>query len=149
MYSFFLCCVLNPINFPLCCNFAGLALIMWNCLYTAEKIVIQWTLLSEACYFTVQFLGDLTFSVRSLIVLVMSFCPKESDYFRLWWRVETRSLLFGRQFWMCLHCPLVSNTWNHMDHGWEKRKTPFMDTKSVFSKFKPEKKQMKMFHIFY
>uniref|UniRef100_H2V389 Tumor protein p53-inducible protein 11 n=1 Tax=Takifugu rubripes TaxID=31033 RepID=H2V389_TAKRU len=34
----------------------SLALIMWNCLYTAEKIVIQWTLLSEACYFTVQFL---------------------------------------------------------------------------------------------
>lgn len=29
---------------------------MWNGLYTAEKIVIQWTLLSEACYFAVQFL---------------------------------------------------------------------------------------------
>lgn len=38
--------------------FVGLALIMWNGLYTAEKIVIQWTLLSEACYFAVQFLGD-------------------------------------------------------------------------------------------
>ncbi|XP_073328564.1 tumor protein p53-inducible protein 11-like [Pagrus major] len=34
----------------------SLALIMWNGLYTAEKIVIQWTLLSEACYFAVQFL---------------------------------------------------------------------------------------------
>ncbi|XP_068595693.1 tumor protein p53-inducible protein 11-like [Brachionichthys hirsutus] len=34
----------------------SLALIMWNGLYTAEKIVIQWTLLSEACYFGVQFL---------------------------------------------------------------------------------------------
>ncbi|KAM9815801.1 tumor protein p53-inducible protein 11-like isoform 1-T2 [Syngnathus typhle] len=34
----------------------SLALIMWNGLYTAEKSVIQWTLLSEACYFAVQFL---------------------------------------------------------------------------------------------
>uniref|UniRef100_A0A3B3ZWC8 Tumor protein p53-inducible protein 11 n=1 Tax=Periophthalmus magnuspinnatus TaxID=409849 RepID=A0A3B3ZWC8_9GOBI len=34
----------------------SLSLIMWNGLYTAEKIVIQWTLLSEACYFAVQFL---------------------------------------------------------------------------------------------
>lgn len=134
MYSFFfLCCVLNPINFPLCCNFAGLALIMWNCLYTAEKIIIQWTLLSEACYFTVQFLGDLTFSVHSLIVLVMSFCPKESDYFRLWRWVEKLSL-FGRQFWMCLHCPLVSNTWNHSHagNGWKKKEKPRSWTRKVY-----------------
>ncbi|XP_060931863.1 tumor protein p53-inducible protein 11-like [Limanda limanda] len=34
----------------------SLSLIMWNGLYTAEKIIIQWTLLSEACYFAVQFL---------------------------------------------------------------------------------------------
>ncbi|TNN82009.1 Tumor protein p53-inducible protein 11 [Liparis tanakae] len=34
----------------------SLALIMWNGLYTAEKLIIQWTLLSEACYFAVQFL---------------------------------------------------------------------------------------------
>ncbi|XP_037623386.1 tumor protein p53-inducible protein 11b isoform X1 [Sebastes umbrosus] len=34
----------------------SLALIMWNGLYTAEKGVLQWTLLSEACYFAVQFL---------------------------------------------------------------------------------------------
>ncbi|CAG08726.1 unnamed protein product [Tetraodon nigroviridis] len=34
----------------------SLALIMWNSLYTTEKMVIQWTLLSEACYFAVQFL---------------------------------------------------------------------------------------------
>uniref|UniRef100_A0AAQ5ZYE3 Tumor protein p53-inducible protein 11 n=3 Tax=Amphiprion TaxID=80969 RepID=A0AAQ5ZYE3_AMPOC len=34
----------------------SLALIMWNGLYTAEKVIIQWTLLSEACYFAVQFL---------------------------------------------------------------------------------------------
>ncbi|KAM8860774.1 tumor protein p53-inducible protein 11-like [Synchiropus picturatus] len=34
----------------------SLSLIMWNGLYTAEKNVIQWTLLSEACYFAVQFL---------------------------------------------------------------------------------------------
>lgn len=55
---------------------------MWNGLYTAEKMVIQWTLLSEACYFAVQFLGDLTVSVHSLIAL-MSFCPKESGCFLL------------------------------------------------------------------
>ncbi|XP_056138110.1 tumor protein p53-inducible protein 11b [Lampris incognitus] len=34
----------------------SLALIMWNGLYTAEKVIIQWTLLSEACYFAIQFL---------------------------------------------------------------------------------------------
>uniref|UniRef100_A0A669C806 Tumor protein p53-inducible protein 11 n=2 Tax=Oreochromis TaxID=8139 RepID=A0A669C806_ORENI len=34
----------------------SLSLIMWNGLYTAEKVIIQWTLLSEACYFAVQFL---------------------------------------------------------------------------------------------
>ncbi|KAM6926064.1 tumor protein p53-inducible protein 11-like [Lycodopsis pacificus] len=34
----------------------SLALILWNGLYTVEKTVIQWTLLSEACYFAVQFL---------------------------------------------------------------------------------------------
>lgn len=34
----------------------SISLIMWNGLYTAEKIVIQWTLLTEACYFAVQFL---------------------------------------------------------------------------------------------
>ncbi|KAG7267103.1 hypothetical protein CRUP_022395, partial [Coryphaenoides rupestris] len=34
----------------------SLSLIMWNGLYTAEKAIIQWTLLSEACYFAVQFL---------------------------------------------------------------------------------------------
>lgn len=49
---------LNPYIFILSCLSPGLALIMWNGLYTAEKIVIQWTLLSEACYFAVQFLGD-------------------------------------------------------------------------------------------
>lgn len=51
----------NLINSFLSHPFPGLALIMWNGLYTAEKIVIQWTLLSEACYFAVQFLGDETF----------------------------------------------------------------------------------------
>ncbi|KAG7473764.1 hypothetical protein MATL_G00099260 [Megalops atlanticus] len=34
----------------------SISLIMWNGLYTAEKIIIQWTLLTEACYFAVQFL---------------------------------------------------------------------------------------------
>uniref|UniRef100_A0A3B3RKA1 Tumor protein p53-inducible protein 11 n=1 Tax=Paramormyrops kingsleyae TaxID=1676925 RepID=A0A3B3RKA1_9TELE len=34
----------------------SISLIMWNGLYTAEKVIIQWTLLTEACYFTVQFL---------------------------------------------------------------------------------------------
>lgn len=48
----------EPINSLSSHSVSGLALIMWNGLYTAEKIVIQWTLLSEACYFAVQFLGD-------------------------------------------------------------------------------------------
>ncbi|XP_061466821.1 tumor protein p53-inducible protein 11 [Rhineura floridana] len=34
----------------------SISLIMWNALYTAEKIIIRWTLLTEACYFGVQFL---------------------------------------------------------------------------------------------
>ncbi|XP_067849729.1 tumor protein p53-inducible protein 11-like isoform X1 [Heptranchias perlo] len=34
----------------------SISLIMWNALYTAEKIIIRWTLLTEACYFAVQFL---------------------------------------------------------------------------------------------
>ncbi|XP_074853642.1 tumor protein p53-inducible protein 11 [Carettochelys insculpta] len=34
----------------------SLSLIMWNALYTAEKVIIRWTLLTEACYFGVQFL---------------------------------------------------------------------------------------------
>ncbi|XP_062868479.1 tumor protein p53-inducible protein 11a [Trichomycterus rosablanca] len=34
----------------------SISLILWNGLYTAEKIIIQWTLLTEACYFGVQFL---------------------------------------------------------------------------------------------
>ncbi|XP_029438530.1 tumor protein p53-inducible protein 11 [Rhinatrema bivittatum] len=32
----------------------SLSLIMWNSLYTAEKVVIRWTLLTEACYFGIQ-----------------------------------------------------------------------------------------------
>ncbi|XP_043826395.1 tumor protein p53-inducible protein 11 isoform X3 [Dromiciops gliroides] len=34
----------------------SISLIMWNALYTAEKVIIRWTLLTEACYFGVQFL---------------------------------------------------------------------------------------------
>ncbi|KAI1889835.1 hypothetical protein AGOR_G00167020 [Albula goreensis] len=34
----------------------SISLIMWNGLYTAEKVIIQWTLLTEACYYGVQFL---------------------------------------------------------------------------------------------
>ncbi|KAJ8406450.1 hypothetical protein AAFF_G00300240 [Aldrovandia affinis] len=34
----------------------SISLIMWNGLYTAEKAIIQWTLLTEACYYGVQFL---------------------------------------------------------------------------------------------
>ncbi|KAM9423945.1 tumor protein p53-inducible protein 11-like isoform 2-T2 [Salvelinus alpinus] len=34
----------------------SVSLIMWNGLYTAEKAIIQWTLLTEACLLSVQFL---------------------------------------------------------------------------------------------
>ncbi|XP_072516991.1 tumor protein p53-inducible protein 11a [Salminus brasiliensis] len=34
----------------------SISLILWNGLYTVEKVIIQWTLLTEACYFGVQFL---------------------------------------------------------------------------------------------
>ncbi|KAM7236102.1 hypothetical protein CapIbe_013288 [Capra ibex] len=36
----------------------SISLIMWNALYTAEKVIIRWTLLTEACYFSVQFLAQ-------------------------------------------------------------------------------------------
>lgn len=39
----------------------GISLILWNGFYTAEKAIIQWTLLTEACYFGVQFLGETGF----------------------------------------------------------------------------------------
>uniref|UniRef100_A0A8C6UKN2 Tumor protein p53-inducible protein 11 n=1 Tax=Neogobius melanostomus TaxID=47308 RepID=A0A8C6UKN2_9GOBI len=47
----------------------SLSLIMWNGIYTTEKIVIQWTLLSEACYFAVQFL------VTSVTLLELGMLP--------------------------------------------------------------------------
>ncbi|XP_067105347.1 tumor protein p53-inducible protein 11-like [Osmerus mordax] len=34
----------------------SISLIMWNGLYTAEKAILQWTLLTEASYLAVQFL---------------------------------------------------------------------------------------------
>lgn len=40
------------------CRRPGISLIMWNALYTAEKVIIRWTLLTEACYFGVQFMGE-------------------------------------------------------------------------------------------
>uniref|UniRef100_A0A8D1LB84 Tumor protein p53-inducible protein 11 n=1 Tax=Sus scrofa TaxID=9823 RepID=A0A8D1LB84_PIG len=36
----------------------SISLIMWNAFYTAEKVIIRWTLLTEACYFGVQFLAS-------------------------------------------------------------------------------------------
>nr|XP_048284390.1 tumor protein p53-inducible protein 11 isoform X3 [Myodes glareolus] len=35
-------------------SLTSISLIMWNALYTAEKAIIRWTLLTEACYFGVQ-----------------------------------------------------------------------------------------------
>lgn len=53
--------VWNPglgVRLPLCLIPTGISLIMWNALYTAEKVIIRWTLLTEACYFGVQSLGE-------------------------------------------------------------------------------------------
>ncbi|XP_032895164.1 tumor protein p53-inducible protein 11 [Amblyraja radiata] len=47
----------------------SISLIMWNVLYTAEKMVIRWTLLCEACYFTVQFI------VTSITLLEVGVLP--------------------------------------------------------------------------
>lgn len=33
----------------------SISLIMWNSMYTSEKVIIRWSLLTEACYFGVQF----------------------------------------------------------------------------------------------
>ncbi|XP_066439571.1 tumor protein p53-inducible protein 11 [Eleutherodactylus coqui] len=32
----------------------SISLIIWNSMYTAEKVIIRWTLLTEACYFGIQ-----------------------------------------------------------------------------------------------
>ncbi|KAM4722182.1 tumor protein p53-inducible protein 11 [Rhinophrynus dorsalis] len=34
----------------------SISLIIWNSLYTSEKVIIKWTLLTEACYFSIQLL---------------------------------------------------------------------------------------------
>ncbi|XP_046889565.1 tumor protein p53-inducible protein 11-like isoform X2 [Hypomesus transpacificus] len=47
----------------------SLSLILWNGLYTAEKVIMQWTLLSEACYFAIQFL------VTSITLVEMGTLP--------------------------------------------------------------------------
>ncbi|XP_041729538.2 tumor protein p53-inducible protein 11-like [Coregonus clupeaformis] len=56
----------------------SVSLIMWKGLYTAEKAIIQWTLLTEACLFAVQFLVttitlvELGLLSNSAIVLLLS-----------------------------------------------------------------------------
>uniref|UniRef100_A0A3P8P4A6 Tumor protein p53-inducible protein 11 n=1 Tax=Astatotilapia calliptera TaxID=8154 RepID=A0A3P8P4A6_ASTCA len=50
----------------------SLSLIMWNGLYTAEKVIIQWTLLSEACYFAVQFLVEIGILPNAAMLLLLS-----------------------------------------------------------------------------
>ncbi|XP_078093203.1 tumor protein p53-inducible protein 11-like [Mustelus asterias] len=37
----------------------SISLILWSAFYTSEKMIIRWTLLSETCYFAVQFLVTL------------------------------------------------------------------------------------------
>ncbi|XP_075694160.1 tumor protein p53-inducible protein 11 isoform X2 [Rhinoderma darwinii] len=32
----------------------SISLIIWNSLYTVEKVIIRWTLLTEGCYFSIQ-----------------------------------------------------------------------------------------------
>ncbi|XP_078388097.1 tumor protein p53-inducible protein 11-like [Cetorhinus maximus] len=39
------------------------SLILWSAFYTSEKAIIRWTLLSETCYFAVQFLVTLASAV--------------------------------------------------------------------------------------
>nr|XP_046189799.1 tumor protein p53-inducible protein 11-like [Oncorhynchus gorbuscha] len=56
----------------------SVSLIMWKGLYTAEKAIIQWTLLTEACLLSVQFLVtcitlvDLGLMSNSAILLLLS-----------------------------------------------------------------------------
>ncbi|XP_070985844.1 tumor protein p53-inducible protein 11-like isoform X1 [Oncorhynchus clarkii lewisi] len=56
----------------------SVSLIMWKGLYTAEKAIIQWTLLTEACLLSVQFLVtsitlvELGLMSNSAILLLLS-----------------------------------------------------------------------------
>ncbi|GCB63330.1 hypothetical protein scyTo_0000142 [Scyliorhinus torazame] len=41
----------------------SISLILWSAFHTSEKTIIRWTLLSETCYFIVQFLVILASAV--------------------------------------------------------------------------------------
>ncbi|XP_051899123.1 tumor protein p53-inducible protein 11-like [Pristis pectinata] len=46
----------------------SISLIFWNAFYTTEKAIIRWTLLSETCYFTVEFLVALATSMDQDVI---------------------------------------------------------------------------------
>ncbi|MBN3290270.1 P5I11 protein, partial [Polypterus senegalus] len=48
--------LISAVMFTVVALMVGISLIMWNGLYTAEKVIIRWTLLTEACYFGIQFI---------------------------------------------------------------------------------------------
>lgn len=43
---------------PYCVFSAGISLIIWNSMYTSEKVIIRWTLLTEVCYLSIQLIGE-------------------------------------------------------------------------------------------
>lgn len=36
----------------------SISLIIWNSMYTSEKVIIRWTLLTEVCYLSIQLIGE-------------------------------------------------------------------------------------------
>ncbi|XP_056383751.1 tumor protein p53-inducible protein 11 isoform X2 [Hyla sarda] len=43
----------------------SISLIIWNSMSTSEKLIIRWTLLTEACYFSVQFVVTIVTMIES------------------------------------------------------------------------------------
>ncbi|XP_075044454.1 tumor protein p53-inducible protein 11 [Mixophyes fleayi] len=43
----------------------SISLIMWNSMYTSEKVIIRWTLLTEACYLSIQLIVTMVTALES------------------------------------------------------------------------------------
>ncbi|XP_069824187.1 tumor protein p53-inducible protein 11 [Dendropsophus ebraccatus] len=43
----------------------SISLILWNSMYTAEKVIIRWTLLTEVCYLSIQLIVTMVTMIES------------------------------------------------------------------------------------
>ncbi|XP_068116223.1 tumor protein p53-inducible protein 11 [Hyperolius riggenbachi] len=57
----------------------SISLILWNSMYTSEKVIIRWTLLTEACYLSIQLIVTTVAIIESgspniAVAVLLSFC---------------------------------------------------------------------------